>query len=102
MVSFNFNLTNFSSYEEAERHYLDYHVPLARRMPGLLHYVIGRPVDFGSSAANRQRAGFLAFHDAEALRAAYLSDVGRELRADEKRLITDIIVTFMDGQQILP
>ncbi|MFH1479630.1 MAG: EthD family reductase [Pseudomonadota bacterium] len=102
MVSFNFNLNNFPSFEEAERHYLEYHVPLARRLPGLLYYVIGRPVDFGSSVANRHRAGFLGFNDADALRAAYLSDLGRELRADEKRLITDLIVTFIDGQQILP
>ena len=102
MVSFNFNLDNFSSLEEAERHYLEYHVPLARRLPGLRQYSIGRPVDFGLSVADRYRAGFLAFDDAESLRAAYRSELGRELRADEKKIITDMVVTFMDGEQILP
>ena len=102
IASFNFNLDNFSSLEEAERHYLGYHVPLARRLPKLRHYVIGHTVDFGPSVADRYRAVFLAFDDAEALRAAYRSDVGRELRADEKRLITDVVLTFTDAQQILP
>lgn len=102
IASFNFNLNNFSSLEEAERHYLGYHVPLARRLPGLRHYVIGRAVDFGLSVADRYRAVFLSFDNAEALRAAYRSEVGRELRADEKRLVTDAALTFMDAQQILP
>lgn len=102
IASFNLNLDNFSSLEEAERHYLGYHVPLARRLPGLRHYVIGRTADFGPSVADRYRAVFLAFDDAEALRAAYRSAVGRELRADEQRLITDVAVTFMEAQQMLP
>ena len=102
MSRFNFNLDHFPSLEEAERHYLDYHVPLARRMPGLRHYVIGRPVDFGLASADRHRAVFLAFDNPEALRAAYRSDVGRELREDEKRMATDVVLTFMDGRQVLP
>jgi len=100
--SFNFNLDNFSSFEEAERHYLTYHVPLAKRLPGLRHYFIGRPLDFALSKADRQRAAVLSFDDVEALRAAYRSEVGRELRADEKRMATDVIVTFVDAKQILP
>lgn len=87
IASFNFNLENFASLEEAERHYVEYHVPLARRLPGLRHHVIGRAVDFGPSVADRHRAALLAFDDADALRAAYRSDVGRELRADKKQLI---------------
>ncbi|MBI2206786.1 MAG: EthD family reductase [Candidatus Rokubacteria bacterium] len=102
MASFNFNLSHFRSVAEAERHYLDHHVPLARRLPGLRQYVIGRTVDFGGSPADRYRAAVLVFDDADAFRGAYRSDVGRELRADEKRLIADAIVTFADTQQILP
>ena len=102
MASFNFNLHNFSSVEEAEHHYIGYHVPLARRLPGLRHYVIGRAVDFGPSVADRYRAVFLSFDDAEALRGAYRSEVGRELRADEQRLITDVEVRFVEAQQMLP
>ncbi len=102
IASFNFNLENFASLEAAERHYVEYHVPLARRLPGLRQYVIGRAVDFGPSVADRHRAALLAFDDADALRAAYRSDVGRELRADEKQLIADAVVVFMEAQQILP
>jgi len=101
IASFNYNLDNFASLEEAERHYLEYHVPLARRMPGLLHYVIGRPVEFAGSAVDRHRVAILAFEDAEALRAAYRSEVGRELRADEKRLVVDVLMTCMEGEKIL-
>ena len=101
-ASFNFNMDNFSSLEEAERHYLEYHVPLARRLPGLRQYVIGRPIDFALSVADRYRAVFLAFDDAESLRAAYRSELGREVRADEKHIITDMVLMFMDGKQILP
>jgi uncharacterized protein (TIGR02118 family) len=100
--SFNFNLANFSSLDAAEQHYLEYHVPLARRLPGLRHYVIGKASDFGPFAAERYRAALLAFDDAEALRAAYRSEVGRELRADEKRLLADAVATFMEAEQIVP
>lgn len=102
MANFNFNLDNFPSVEEAENHYLGYHVPLAKRLPGLRQYVVGRVAGFGQSVAGRFRSAFLAFDSPEALRAAYRSDVGRELRADEKRLITDAILTFVDSKQMLP
>ena len=101
MASFNFDLTYFASREDAERHYLDYHVPLARRLPGLRSYVIGRPTDFAGVTATRQRAAVLIFDDREALRAAYRSDVGRELRQDEQRLIADAVTTFMDAEDVL-
>jgi uncharacterized protein (TIGR02118 family) len=102
LARFNFNLENFSSVDDAERHYVTYHVPLARRLPGLRHYLIGRAVDFGPAAADRHRAALLAFDDADALRAAYRSDVGCELRADEKRLIADAVVTFVEAEQVHP
>jgi uncharacterized protein (TIGR02118 family) len=101
MASFNFNRETFPSLADAERHYLEYHVPLARRLPGLRRYVIGRAVDFGPFAADRYRGALLAFDDATALRAAYASEVGRELRVDEKRLIADAVVTFIDAQDIV-
>jgi uncharacterized protein (TIGR02118 family) len=102
VASFNFNSDNFPTVEEAERHYLEYHVPLARRLPGLRHYVIGRTTDFGPFAADRYRTALLGFDDGDALRAAYRSDVGVELRADENRLIADAVTAFLDGQQIVP
>ena len=100
MASFNFDLTHFATVEAAERHYFDYHVPLARRLPGLRQYLIGRPVDFAGVTASRQRAAMLVFDDREALRAAYRSDVGRELRQDEKRLIADAMTTFMEAEDV--
>lgn len=77
-------------------------MPLARRLPGLRHYVIGRSRDFGQLAADRYRAAMLAFDDAKALQAAYRSEAGRRLREDEKRLITDALVTVIDAHEIVP
>ncbi len=101
VASFNFNLENFGDLEEAERHYREYHVPLASRLPGLRHYVIGFPADFGVATANRHRAALLAYDDDAAARAAYKSDVGRELRADEQRLIADPVVYFMNAEEVV-
>ena len=102
VAGFNFNLDNFATLEEAERHYRDYHVPLASRLPGLRHYVTGFPTDFGAATADRHRAALLAYDDAKAARAAYKSEVGRELRADERRLIAEPVVYFMNGEQVVP
>ncbi len=85
----------------AERHYLDYHVPLARRLPGLRHYVIGRLVGTRSIPAEHARGAILAFESLEALRAAYRSPVGIELRADEERLIAQPRVILVDGEEVV-
>lgn len=77
-------------------------LPLAKRLPGLLRYVIGRAVSFGPSVANHYRAAFLTFDDAEAVRVAYRPEVGRELRADEKCLISDEEVACIDAREIFP
>ena len=101
IASFNFNLDHFASFAAAEQHYLTYHVPLARQLPGLRRYIIGRAIDLGPLVAPRQRAAILVFDDAEALRAAYRSEVGRALREDEKRLIADPLVTLIEAEEIV-
>ncbi|GIX49612.1 MAG: hypothetical protein KatS3mg131_3823 [Candidatus Tectimicrobiota bacterium] len=101
IASFNFNLDHFPSLAAAEEHYRTYHVPLARRLPGLRRYLIGQAISLGPLAAPRHRAAILAFDSAEALRAAYRSEVGRALREDEKRLIADAFVTLIEGEEIV-
>ena len=100
IASFDFNAEAYGSHEAAERYYLEHHVPLARRLPGLRRYVIGRPVAVGPTDARRQRAAILVFDDVAALRQAYRSEVGRALREDEKRLIGPADVTYFTGEDV--
>lgn len=98
--TFNFKQEGFSL-EEAERHYREYHVPLARRLPGLRRYVIGPLVATRTIPAERARGAILGFESLEALRAAYGSAVGKELRADEDRLIAEPRGVLIAGEEIL-
>ncbi len=99
--TFNFNQRQFDL-EAAERHYRDYHVPLARRMPGLRRYSIGRLVQTKTVPADRYRCAILGFDSLEGLRAAYASPAGRELRQDEERLIADGRAILVDGEDVVP
>lgn len=98
--SFDFNPERFTL-EEAERHYRDYHVPLARRLPGIRRYVIGRLVQTRTVPAERYRSAILGFDSLEALRAAYASPVGQDLRADEERLIARPQALLLSGEEVL-
>jgi uncharacterized protein (TIGR02118 family) len=100
IASFDFNVAPYGSREAAERHYLERHVPLARRLPGLRRYVIGRPSAVGGAGTSRERAAILVFDDVEALRQAYRSEVGRALREDEKRLIGAADVVYFTGDDV--
>jgi uncharacterized protein (TIGR02118 family) len=100
IASFDFNVAAHGSREAAERYYLEHHVPLARRLPGLRRYVIGRPEAVGPAGARGQRAAILAFDDVAALRQAYRSEVGRALREDEKRLIGEADVVYVTGEDV--
>jgi len=86
---------------EAEHYYLDHHVPLAKQLPGLRAYVIGTLAATPTIRADHHRGAILAFDSEEAWRAAYRSPVGRELRADEARLIADPNVVLIRGQKVV-
>ena len=86
---------------DAERHYRDYHVPLARRLPGLRGYVIGPLAGTRSMPAERTRGAVLVFDTLDDLRAAYRSPIGVELRADEEQLIARPRVVLIDGEEIV-
>jgi uncharacterized protein (TIGR02118 family) len=99
-TAFDFN-ERLYGHEEAERHYRDYHVPLARSLPGLRGYAIGRLIATRSIPAERERGALLVFDDLAALRAAYHSPVGTALRADEDQLIAQPRVILIDGEVIV-
>ncbi|HXZ87886.1 MAG TPA: EthD family reductase [Candidatus Binataceae bacterium] len=81
----------------AEKRYLDHHTHLARCLPGLRHYLIGRLMPVAGAQPERLRMALLVFDDAEGLRAAYRSPVGRELAKDEEATITNARVYRIDA-----
>ena len=98
--TFNFNAQRFSP-EQAERHYLEHHVPLARRLPGLRQYAIGKLIETRTVYAGRYRGAILGFDNLDALRAAYASPVGQELRCDEDLLIADPAAILIEGEEVV-
>jgi len=87
----------------AEQRYLGHHTFLARRLPGLRHYLIGRfvpPVGMRPDLAppsDRLRMAMLVFDDIETLRAAYRSPAGEELARDEQETIANARVYRIDA-----
>lgn len=100
IASFNFDLSR-RSLEEAEAHYHSVHVPLAKRLPGLRRYVIGTHAETTRIKPEFHRTAILGFDSLEALRAAYRSEIGQELRKDEGDLIGEHRVTLLEGQEIV-
>lgn len=99
--TFNFNLNNFSSKEEALKHYLDYHVPLARKLPGLKRYIVGPITKTRGGPSQFERCAMLVFESRDALRNAYRSEIGKALIEDENRLIGDYHVSFVEGDEVV-
>ena len=93
--------------ETTEERYLDYHVALARQLPNLRHYMISKypvnrkPGRVGENAElrirNPLRMAMLVFDSFEALREAYRSPVGEELRQDEEATIANARVYRIDA-----
>ena len=92
-----FNLEASGGLEAAENRYRNHHVGIARRLPGLRNYVIGR---LGANGAkpDRYRMALLAFDSVEAFRAAYRSPVGKELVGDEEATIRDARVYRLEAR----
>jgi EthD domain len=93
--------------ETAEKRYLDYHVDVARQLPNLRHYMISkyqasRKIDVVRASGevrvrNPLRMAMLVFDSFEALRDAYRSSVGQELRKDEEATIANARVYHIDA-----
>jgi uncharacterized protein (TIGR02118 family) len=83
--------------EAAEKHYRGVHVELARKLPGLRHYLIGKIAGAGSPSA-RYRMAVLVFDSIEAFRAAYKSPEGLALTRDEQATIRNARVLRIDAR----
>lgn len=68
--------------DAADRHYLDVHVPMAMRLPGLRHYLIGKLGAAETARTDRYRSAVLVFDSRQALHGAFGSAVGTEILRD--------------------
>lgn len=92
-----FNLEQSGGLEAAEQRYRNNHTSLARRLPGVRNYIIGKLAGAGP-AADRYRIAILAFDSEQAFLDAYRSPEGRVLRKDEDETIRDARVHRLDAR----
>ncbi len=70
-----------------ERHYFEVHVPLAKRLPGLLRYEInGGSILSTTGHSDVYRIAHLYFDSMDAMKAAFSSEIGQQCAADRKIL----------------
>jgi uncharacterized protein (TIGR02118 family) len=93
-----FDLVQGAGLEAAEKHYLGTHVSIARRLPGLRNYIIGKLIKTVGIEDSRYRMAILVFDSLDAYRAAYTSPAGRELLKDEEATIRNARVYRLDAR----
>jgi uncharacterized protein (TIGR02118 family) len=93
-----FDLEQSAGFEAAEKHYLGTHVSIARRLPGLRNYVIGKLIKTAGIENSRYRMAILVFDSLDAYRAAYASPAGVELLKDEAATIRNARVYRLDAR----
>lgn len=70
-----------------DKHYFEVHIPLAKRLPGLLKYDVGKaPILSTTGHSDVYCIGTLHFESLEAIKAAFASDEGKACAADRKIL----------------
>jgi len=93
-----FDLEESAGAAAAEDRYLSKHTAIARQLPGLRNYMIGKLVRASGGDVTRNRMAILVFDSIEAYRAAYASEVGAELQKDEAATIRNAIVRRLDAR----
>jgi uncharacterized protein (TIGR02118 family) len=93
-----FDLEQSGGVDAAERHYLGTHVSIARRLPGLRNYIVGKLIKTAGIEDSRYRMAILVFDSLDAYRAAYASPAGRELLKDEAATIRNARVYRLDAR----
>lgn len=68
-----------------DKHYFEIHIPLAKRLPGLLRYEVSRgPIVTMMGAPGTYLVGTLHFADMNAMRRAFASPEGQACAEDRK------------------
>jgi uncharacterized protein (TIGR02118 family) len=93
-----FDFVQGAGVDAAEKHYLGTHVSIARRLPGLRNYIIGKLIKAPGIEDSRYRTATLVFDSLDAYRAAYASPAGCELLKDEEATIRNARVYRLDAR----
>jgi uncharacterized protein (TIGR02118 family) len=104
-MQINFTSFNFKPGADVaaeERHYFDYHVKLAKELPGLRMYLTGKFLAHGDTKPAHYRAAILAFNSEEAAAEAMSSEVGRKVREDGAAHLADIRPLALNATIIVP
>lgn len=73
-----------------DKHYYEIHVPLAKRLPGLIKYETNKgAVTTITGGVSPYLIGTLYFEDLDAIKNAFASEVGRACAADRRRLASN-------------
>lgn len=87
-----------------DRHYLDVHVPLARRLPGLRKLETNRgPIISLYGASEAHLVATLHFDSLSDINAAFMSECGRACAADRQQLAPhahDVQMYLFDTQSL--
>jgi len=87
-----------------DRHYLDVHVPLARRLPGLRKLETNRgPIISLYGASEAHLVATLHFESLSDINAAFMSECGRACAADRQQLAphtNDVQMFLFDSQTL--
>ena len=87
-----------------DEHYFKVHIPLAKKLPGLIKYTVGqRSIVSTTGHSNVYCIGILYFESLEAIRAAFASPEGRACAADRKILVpndNDVQIYLFDTVEV--
>lgn len=72
-----------------ERHYFQVHIPLAKKLPGLINYEINDGQIHSTTGHKSFRVANLYFESMEAMQNAFKSAIGQACSADRKILAPD-------------
>lgn len=68
-----------------DKHYFEVHIPLAKKLPGLIKYDIGRsPIISTTGHSDIYLIGTLHFENLDAIKSAFASPQGQACAADRK------------------
>jgi uncharacterized protein (TIGR02118 family) len=70
-----------------DKHYFEVHIPLAKKLPGLIKYDVGRsPIISPTGHSDTYCIGTLHFESMDAIKIAFASPEGQDCAADRRIL----------------
>lgn len=87
-----------------DKHYFEVHIPLAKKLPGLIKYDVGKsPIVSTTGHSDVYCIGTLHFESLEAIRTAFVSPQGQACAADRKILAPnneDVQIYLFDTEDV--